>query len=156
MRLACRRAEFQREANETPNVKTRGLNVKGLDVSDTPPMSNRVRSNANLRPFQKGNTASKGKGRPKDLARLGDLFTTELVQRVHVSLAGKVVKKSLGRDFGGPDGEAGHQQGWDRDADRPPIRLHRRRVDFDPPYGQGLRHVAHRRAYDRTKPATRI
>jgi hypothetical protein len=49
---------------------------------------------ANLRPFQKGNTF--GKGRPKDLARFGDILMGEFYKTILASLAGKTVNKTQG------------------------------------------------------------
>ena len=59
--------------------------------------SGRARSLANLKPFAKGNTASKG--RPKDLARLGDILMRELYKNVPASLAGKTVNTTQGELF---------------------------------------------------------
>ena len=44
--------------------------------------------NANLRPFQKGNTFG-AKGRPKDLARFGSILMGEFYKTVPANLAGK-------------------------------------------------------------------
>jgi Family of unknown function (DUF5681) len=61
------------------------------------PLTGRARSLANLKPFVKGNKASKG--RPKDLARLGDILMRELYKNVPASLAGKVVSTTQGELF---------------------------------------------------------
>ena len=65
------------------------------------PLTGRERRLANLRPFQKGNTF--GKGRPKDLARFGDILMGEFYKTILASLAGKTVNKTPGRDRGAGD-----------------------------------------------------
>jgi hypothetical protein len=65
------------------------------DEEDQPqPLTGHERRLANLRPFQKGNTF--GKGRPKDLARFGDLVMREFFKTVPASLGGKTVNKMQG------------------------------------------------------------
>jgi hypothetical protein len=58
-------------------------------------LTGRARGNANLRPFQKGNTFG-AKGRPKDLARFGSILMGEFYKTVPAQLAGKVVNKMQG------------------------------------------------------------
>jgi hypothetical protein len=65
------------------------------DEADRPEfLTGRERRLANLRPFQKGNTF--GKGRPKDLARFGDILMGEFYKTILASLAGKTVNKTQG------------------------------------------------------------
>ena len=58
-------------------------------------MAGRARSLANLRPFVKGQIGNT-KGRPKDLARFGDILMREFYKTVPVNLAGKTVNKTQG------------------------------------------------------------
>jgi Family of unknown function (DUF5681) len=58
-------------------------------------LTGRARSLANLRPFVKGQIGNT-KGRPKDLARFGDILMREFYKTVPVKLAGKTVNKTQG------------------------------------------------------------
>jgi len=59
------------------------------------PLTGRARSLANLKPFPKGHCGNR-KGRPKDLARFGDILMGEMFKTVPANLAGKVVNKTQG------------------------------------------------------------
>ena len=65
--------------------------VKGMTVSGEtvkPPLTGRARSLANLKPFVKGVSPNPG-GRPKDLARFGDILMREFYKTVVATMNGK-------------------------------------------------------------------
>jgi hypothetical protein len=68
--------------------------VKVRDVSDETDqpqtLTGKARSLASLRPFKKGGV-SNPKGRPKDLARFGDILMGEFYKTVPASLAGNLI-----------------------------------------------------------------
>ena len=59
-----------------------------------PPLTGRAKGYANLRPrpWKKGESGNPS-GKPKNLARLGDLFTKELFKTVPVTMGGQIVNK---------------------------------------------------------------
>jgi len=63
------------------------------NAQEAQPLTGKAKGWANLKPWRKGQSGNPS-GRPKDLVRLGELFTRELFKEVPVQLAGKVVKKS--------------------------------------------------------------
>jgi Family of unknown function (DUF5681) len=65
------------------------------DEQEAPPLTGRAKSLANLRPrppWKKGQSGNPS-GKPKNLARLGDLFTKELFKTVPVTMGGQIVNK---------------------------------------------------------------
>jgi hypothetical protein len=68
--------------------------AKGAAVSgeQAQPLTGKARRLANLRPWKKGQSGNPS-GKPKNLARLGDLFTQELFKHVPVTMGGKIVNK---------------------------------------------------------------
>jgi hypothetical protein len=68
--------------------------VEGAAVSEeqAQPLTGKARRLANLRPWKKGQSGNPS-GKPKNLARLGDLFAQELFKHVPVTMGGKIVNK---------------------------------------------------------------
>jgi hypothetical protein len=62
---------------------------------------------------QIGNT----KGRPKDLARFGNILMREFYKTVPVNLAGKTVNETQGEIRGAADSQERHPEGAGRDVD---------------------------------------
>ena len=62
------------------------------EKQETPPLTGKAKGYANLKPWKKGQSGNPS-GRPKNLARLGDLFTKELFKTVPVSMGGQIVNK---------------------------------------------------------------
>ena len=62
------------------------------EEQETPPLTGKAKGYANLKPWKKGQSGNPS-GRPKNLARLGDLFTQELFKTVPVSMGGKIVNR---------------------------------------------------------------
>ena len=64
------------------------------EQGSSPPITGKAKGLANLRPPWKKRQSGNTTGRPKDLARLGDLFAQELFKVVPANIGGKIVKKS--------------------------------------------------------------
>jgi Family of unknown function (DUF5681) len=63
------------------------------DEQEASVLVGRAKSRTNLRePWKKGQSGNPS-GKPKNLARLGDLFTKELFKQVPVTMGGKIVNK---------------------------------------------------------------
>jgi hypothetical protein len=63
------------------------------DEQEASVLVGRAKSRANLRaPWKKGQSGNPS-GKPKNLARLGDLFTKELFKQVPVTMGGKIVNR---------------------------------------------------------------
>jgi hypothetical protein len=78
---------------------SRGRCPEVSEETDQPqPLTGRARSLANLRPFVKGQIGN-AKGRPKDLARFGDILMREFYKTILASLAGKTVNKTQARSW---------------------------------------------------------
>jgi Family of unknown function (DUF5681) len=60
-----------------------------------PPLTGRAKGYANLKPWPKGVSGNKS-GRPKNLAKFGDILMKEFYKQVVASMGGKTVKKSQG------------------------------------------------------------
>ena len=59
------------------------------------PLTGKAKRLANLKPYVKGQSGNKA-GRPKNLAKFGDLLMKEFYKTVVASLGGKTVKKMQG------------------------------------------------------------
>jgi hypothetical protein len=59
------------------------------------PLTGRARSLANLKPWKKGSSPNPG-GKPKGLARFGDLLAKEFLKTVPANIAGQTVNKTQG------------------------------------------------------------
>ena len=60
-----------------------------------PPLTGRAKGWVNVKPWKKGQSGNKS-GRPKDLARFGDILMKEFYKTVPASLGGKTVNKTRG------------------------------------------------------------
>ena len=65
------------------------------DKQEAPPLIGKAKGYANLKPWPKGVSGNKS-GRPKDLARFGDLLMKEFYKTVAANLGGKAVNKMQG------------------------------------------------------------
>jgi hypothetical protein len=65
------------------------------DEQEAPPLTGKAKGWANLKPWTKGQSGNKS-GRPKDLAKFGDILMKEFYRTVAANLGGKTVKKSQG------------------------------------------------------------
>jgi hypothetical protein len=65
------------------------------DEQEDQPLTGKAKGYANLKPWKKGKSGNPG-GRPKDLAKFGDLLKKEFYRTVAANLGGKTVKKSQG------------------------------------------------------------
>jgi hypothetical protein len=78
------------------------------EQGSSPPIAGNAKSLANLRPPWKKGQSGNPAGKPKDLARLGDLFAQELFKVVPANIGGKIVKRSQAESgaygFGDGDG----------------------------------------------------
>jgi hypothetical protein len=59
------------------------------------PLTGRARSLANLKPWKKGHSPNPG-GKPKGLARFGDILAKEFLKTVPANIAGQTVNKTQG------------------------------------------------------------
>ena len=64
------------------------------EQGSSPPITGKAKGLANLRPPWKKGQSGNPAGKPKDLARLGDLFAQELFKVVPANIGGKIVKRS--------------------------------------------------------------
>ena len=60
-----------------------------------PPLTGRAKGWVNVKPWKKGQSGNKS-GRPKNLARFGDILMREFYKTVPASMGGKTVKRSQG------------------------------------------------------------
>jgi hypothetical protein len=91
--------------------------MEGAAVSDepaSPPLTGRARSLANLKRHPKG-VSGNPSGRPKDLAKFGDLLMKEFYKTVTANLGGKTVKKTQGEIVA--QQMVGRGGGWRHDGD---------------------------------------
>jgi hypothetical protein len=65
------------------------------EAPPAPPLTGKAKRLANLKPYVKGQSGNKS-GRPKDLAKFGDILMKEFYKTVVASMGGKTVKKRQG------------------------------------------------------------